>query len=195
MIRHILFSAALMLGHVCALPVTAQEGGTIGSSSSRNSNSGTTDQSISYYKENLRKILEQLARPNRYGAKSPYEISQDMIPTEREIRAVYRDPIAKNMIKAFAQMDRGNFIIQGKERQTEVLLTVAWTDDLIDGGSAMRKFPGGYSKATKYMKRGFPIATFKFVEPGKDLGMAFNGLVHTGSRWVMLPKPWRFLND
>jgi hypothetical protein len=37
------------------------------------------------------------------------------------------------------------------------------------------------------------IYRFKFVEPGKDLGMAFDGLIYVNGHWRIFPKPWRAL--
>ena len=38
---------------------------------------------------------------------------------------------------------------------------------------------------------GHTIYRFKFVQPGKNIGMAFDGLVKVNGRWVIFPKPWR----
>ena len=78
----------------------------------------------------------------------------------------------------------------GKPEQTEVLLVLARTDDLIDGKPVLEEFPGGYKRVTGEMKRGIAIARFKFVQPGSPSGMAFDGLVHVNGRWVLIPRPW-----
>jgi hypothetical protein len=57
----------------------------------------------------------------------------------------------------------------------------------------LNEFPGGYKDVLAHMKPGIPIVRFKFVEPGKRLGMAFDGLVHVNGRWVLMPRPWRAL--
>ena len=41
------------------------------------------------------------------------------------------------------------------------------------------------------IKPGLKVYRFKFVEPGEDLGMAFDGLVNVNGHWRIFPKPWR----
>mgnify|MGYP007134684063 CR=1 FL=1 len=78
-----------------------------------------------------------------------------------------------------------------KEGQTELLLWSATTDELKKGTGNASKFPGGYQKAVNHLKPGLMVCRWKFVAPGKTLGMAFDGLYNINGRWVLMPKPWR----
>ncbi len=69
--------------------------------------------------------------------------------------------------------------INGKPEQTEVLVTSG------------KSLPGGYSMQAAHFKKGVEIYGFKYVEPGKTLGMSYDGLVKLGDTWVMIPKAWR----
>lgn len=111
-------------------------------------------------------------------------------PTAADYRAIYKDPLAGRLEQEHRKIWDAGTVLAGKLEQTELLLVVVRTDDLIDGKPALAEFPGGYKKVVGEMKRGLPIARFKFVKPGSDTGMAFDGLVHVNGRWVLIPKPW-----
>lgn len=51
--------------------------------------------------------------------------------------------------------------------------------------------PGGYTRTAAKFKSGISIYGFKFVEPGKEIGMAYDGLIKVDGTWVMIPKAWR----
>lgn len=44
-----------------------------------------------------------------------------------------------------------------------------------------------------FLNKGLVFYRFKFVEPGKELGISFDGLVFVNGRFVIFPKPWRML--
>jgi hypothetical protein len=77
--------------------------------------------------------------------------------------------------------------------QTELLLWNATVDELKNGTGDANQFPGGYKDIIQHIKPGHTIYRFKFVEPGKTIGMAFDGLVFINGHWVLIPKPWRVL--
>lgn len=90
--------------------------------------------------------------------------------------------------------DAGAMQIKPKAGQTELLLWSASSEDVKAWtGAAKEHFPGGYEKVGQHLNPGLTLYRFKFVEPGKTLGMAFDGLVHVDGRWVIFPKPWRAL--
>ena len=110
-----------------------------------------------------------------------------------EIRAVYGEPLASKLIATYDKHLTANVAIGPKAGQTELLTWFATTGGLRNGGAALKAFPGGYDQVRPYFVGDYPIVRFKFVEPGKELGMAYDGLVHVGGRWVWMPKPWRAL--
>ncbi len=68
-----------------------------------------------------------------------------------------------------------------KPGQTEILIT----------GPELKDLPGGYGKAIEHFKPGVEIYGFKYVEPGKTTGMAYDGLFRRDGQWFFLPKAWR----
>ncbi|HKV00459.1 MAG TPA: hypothetical protein VJR58_34480 [Vineibacter sp.] len=117
-------------------------------------------------------------------------LMRSLRPTAADYRAVYKDPLAGRLEQEHRKIWDAGTVLAGKPDQTELLLLVVRTDDLIDGKPALGEFPGGYKKVVGEMKRGLPIARFKFVKPGSGTGMAFDGLVYVNGRWVLIPKPW-----
>ncbi len=76
--------------------------------------------------------------------------------------------------------------------QTRLLLFSATTDDLRTWrGDAADHFPGGYQQVADKFRSGLTIYAFKFVEPQRDIGMSYNGLIYVNGRWRFFPKPWR----
>lgn len=112
-------------------------------------------------------------------------------PTPEDIRAVYNEPLASLLIEKVIPMFAPGVKIGPREGQSELWVSRATTDQLIEGAAVRRDFPGGYEKVFAYMKPGVPIMVFKFRKPGEELGLAFDGLVFVNGRWVLIPKPWR----
>ena len=68
-----------------------------------------------------------------------------------------------------------------KEGQTEILV----------GGPGLQELPGGYTTHSKHFKPDVEIYSFKYVEPGKTLGMSYDGLMNVDGDWIFIPKAWR----
>jgi hypothetical protein len=58
-----------------------------------------------------------------------------------------------------------------------------------------KDFPSGYKLVASHLIGTSRIYRFRFVEPGKELGNAYDGLTHINGHWVLIPKPWRALDD
>ena len=121
------------------------------------------------------------------------DLTMSLRPTEEDIRSVYEDELAERLIQSYEGLFRPGVAIGPNGGQTELLTWHARTDALIAGKDILQEFPGGYKEVVPFMKPGHTIVRFKFVEPGETLGMAFDGLIYTGERWVFMPKPWRSL--
>ena len=116
-------------------------------------------------------------------------------PTQADVRAVYKEPLASNMVRIYDAVFADKIKVYAKPGQTELLMWWTTTDALIRGDAVMRNFPGGYGRVTSYLNPGFPIVRFKFVKPGETVGMAYDGLIFVNGRWVLMPKPWRMLEE
>lgn len=115
-------------------------------------------------------------------------------PTSADYAAVFTGEAAKKAEAAYAPAwDAGQLVVRPKPGQTEVLLFEATTDQIKAGDEAAKDFPGGYAGVAEQLQPGVTLYRFKFVEPGKTLGMAYDGLTHVNGRWAIFPKPWRAL--
>ncbi len=138
----------------------------------------------------VRALLQKFVTP---GNDIP-AMSKALFPTEADIRAVYRDPLASRLVENLLPMFTSNVAFKPKPGQDAIYLVYSTTDKLIAGSTQLQAFPGGYKKVLQYMNPGFPIVRFKFVKKGEMTGLAFDGLVFVNDRWVLIPKPWKFAN-
>ena len=114
-------------------------------------------------------------------------------PTPEDIRAVYAEPLATRLIAVSEKIFSSGAVIAPKPGQSELLFVPTTTARLKAGDPVLGRFPGGYRKVLSYFRADVPIVRFKFVEPGKTRGMAFDGLIFVNGHWVLIPKPWRAL--
>jgi hypothetical protein len=138
-----------------------------------------------------RKLLEDFVKPGADVA----ALSKALRPTTADLAAIFEADLAAKAETAYGPAwDAGKMVIGPKPGQTEVKLSSATSEELKSGAPASKEFPGGYAKVAGKLKPGIRVYRFKFVEPGKDLGMAFDGLVNVNGHFVIVPKPWRLID-
>ena len=120
-------------------------------------------------------------------------LTQALLPTEAEIKAVYAEPLASAMWANY-QKDLGPGTSFGpKAEHNDILVIYTSTRALFEQKPVLQEFPGGYKDILQYFKIDVPIVRFKFITAGETLGLAFDGLIYLNGRWVIMPKPWRSL--
>ncbi len=127
-------------------------------------------------------------------------LTKALKPSEKDYEAFFTGK-AVATAKAFYAKEwaSGRAMIGHKPDQTELKVWKATVEQLTNTpkGNVLKSdakhFPGGYSKVTADLKPGLEIYRFKFVKPGRSLGMGYDGLVHVNGRWVVFGKPWRAL--
>ncbi len=140
--------------------------------------------------EQVRALLETFLQPGADIA----ALSARLFPTEADIRALYKDPLASALVRDLLPRFKPGVKFQPKPEHDAIFMVRATTDQLISEDPILQEFPGGYSQVLAYMKPGIPIVRFKFVKSGETLGLAFDGLVFVNGRWVLVPKPWGYLD-
>lgn len=120
-------------------------------------------------------------------------LTQAILPTEAEVKAVYAEPLASAMWANYQDQMGPGVSFAPKQGQSALLVVYATTRELYDRKPVLEEFPGGYKDVLQYFKADVPIVRFKFVKPGEELGFAFDGLIYVNNRWVIMPKPWRSL--
>jgi hypothetical protein len=82
----------------------------------------------------------------------------------------------------------------GKPGQSEVHTFAVQAKMLATENEFSMEFPGGYRKIAELLVPDRIWLRFKFVEPGKSTGMAYDGLVWLDGRWAWFPKPWHVIS-
>ncbi len=140
--------------------------------------------------EQVQKMLEDFV-----ASGSPLaEFVKNLQPTNEEIKAVYKEPLASNLIKMYEKMYSSLDRLKKPADQNDVFIVFTTTVKLAQGGEILSKFPGGYGNAREYFSGDFPIVKFEFVKVGETDGFGFDGLIFVNDRWVLMPKPWRGLD-
>lgn len=120
-------------------------------------------------------------------------LTQKLRPSEADYAAVFEASLAP---KARAMYDpvwsSGALVVAPKEGQTELMIHGIPTSEIRQWSPKASAFlPGGYKEIATDVKDGNTIYAFKFVKPGEQSGMAFDGLVFVNGHWCLMPKPWR----
>lgn len=133
-------------------------------------------------------LLKEFVKPGADHAK----LSKALQPATADYGSVYDADFAKKLEAAYEPAWKsGDLVVKPKDGQTEVLVWGASAEDLKAGKGNAAQFPGGYRQVAPMLKDGVTLYFFKFVEPGKNLGMAYDGLVHVNGKWRIMPKPFR----
>lgn len=140
--------------------------------------------------EGAQALLKQfVAKDADHGA-----LTKSLKPTTADYKALFDTASAAKVEAAQAKdWDSGKAVIKPKPNQTEVKLWSASGADIAAGKGNAKEFPGGYKKIAKHLAQQVLFYRFKFVEAGKDTGVAYDGLAFVNGHWVIAPKPWKAL--
>lgn len=137
-------------------------------------------------------FLEQFTKPDANHA----ELTKSLRPTPDDYKAMFDEATAAKIEAAQAKdWDSGKAIIQPKPKQTEVKVWGATGADIAAGKGNGAQFPGGYKKVGEHLQPAQMYFAFKFVQPGQEKGLEFDGLAFVNGHWVIAFKPWRALEE
>jgi hypothetical protein len=133
-------------------------------------------------------LVNQFVQPNADHA----ALTKQLKPTTEDYKAIFATPeMAEKAESTYAEVwNSPDAVIRPKAGQTNVRVVSVSTDN-IKSGTGLDAFPGGYKDAGALFKPGLDLYKFDFLEPGKELGMAYDALVYVNGHWRFLPKPWR----
>jgi hypothetical protein len=135
-------------------------------------------------------LLKQFVKPGADGAM----LSKQLRPSSGDVASVFEPDLAAKLDTAYqSAWDAGKFVVAPNPGQTEVKISSATSDELRMWTGAAMDFPAGWKTVAAKLKPRLKIYRFKFVEPGKDIGMAYDGLIYINGAWRIFPKPWRAL--
>ena len=118
-------------------------------------------------------------------------------PTTEDYRALFAGDVAAKAERFYAtNLWNGDVKLGGDAGQTELKVFKATSEEIRSWSSTVEaNFPGGYQQIGPHLRPGLTWYRWKYTEPGKDTGMAYEGLVHVNGHWVWTPKPWRALES
>jgi hypothetical protein len=159
-------------------------------STTGDSNAGSTS-AYPNTDEGARNLINEFVKPNAdYAA-----LSKNLRPTKADYEAVFDPDMAKKADALYSPAwDAGQLVVAPKPGQSEVRMDSATTDEMKTWTGAATDFPEGWKQVAAQLKPGVKIYKFKFVEPGKATGMAYEGLAHVNGNWRIFPKPWRVMD-
>ena len=136
--------------------------------------------SLSSPLDKVRAIAEELRLD--LGSAAPYR------PDAAQVAALAATPGDALKLQAYVDLVYAELILgqaAAKEGQTEILVS----------GPDLTDLPGGYSKHAEHFKSDARFYRFKYVKPGEDLGMSFDGLTQVNGKWIFIPKAWRAFEE
>ncbi|CAN5656297.1 hypothetical protein BH09MYX1_BH09MYX1_03170 [soil metagenome] len=113
-------------------------------------------------------------------------LTKELKPTSRDYATVFGASAAKAEAYYTTLWSDPKLAVGPKSGQTALILFASTTDTVTKSPG---DFPSNYTKAQ--LTAGMPIYAWKFVEPGKTIGMAFDGLVFVNGHFALFPKPWK----
>lgn len=123
-------------------------------------------------------------------------LTKQLRPTTADYRAIFDAGAAAKIDAVYSvEWDRGSFVVSARPGQTEVKISSATVADLKAANEKAKDFPSGYAKVSSHLVGNSTLYRFRFVEPGQEQGNSYDGLVHVNGHWVLIPKPWRGLDD
>lgn len=85
--------------------------------------------------------------------------------------------------------------VQSMPADSQLKLAIAPAGMLLEENELSRQFPGGYRALAPLLNPHRVWVAWKLIPPGKDAGMAYDGLVWLEDHWAWFPKPYRALAD
>ena len=123
-------------------------------------------------------------------------LGSQLRPREEDWALTFVDEVIPRFQKYYQGLFLANVTPAAKVGQTQLRVTAAQAEHLIFRNPLSDRFPGGYKKVAHLFQPGTIWLAWKFTEPGKTTGMAYDGLVYLpDERFVWFPKPWRMLSQ
>lgn len=142
--------------------------------------------------EGARAFLQRFVDPNADVG----QLTGSLRPMTSDYEAIF-DPQTAGRVEAGLAKDwnTGKLIIKPAKGQTEIKLWSATGTELAQGTGSAKEFPPEYRQIGQHLAPDRLFFRFKFVEPGKDTSVAYDALTFVQDHWVLVPKPWRALEE
>ena len=136
-------------------------------------------------------ILQRFMKP---GADRK-ALTQALRPGRADYAAIFKQPFADKAYRLHApHWQSGAAEISMEPDQTELVIYPVPGDELREYGYASH-VQGGYEDVAGLMKPGLTLYTWRYREPGRKVGIKYDGLYFVNGHWVWIPKPYRLLKQ
>jgi hypothetical protein len=130
-------------------------------------------------------IFSELLQRESYA--SYQNIGALWVPSREDFHRVFvRD--ADDAYESYQRLFASTPVAAPKSGQTYVRIEASAAEDIL----VASMFPGGFSKIINNIRKDTVWVCWKFTEPHKKTGMAYNGLVSFDGQLKWFPKPWRY---
>lgn len=119
------------------------------------------------------------------------EMTALLRPQDADYERVFIDKVVPLARAAYGTLWTSVPPISGRAGHAVVFAWVCMSEQF--GTPAASRFPGGYARIAPALRPGVPWFCWKFVAPGRTLGVSYDGLVRLDDRWLWFPKPWKVL--
>jgi hypothetical protein len=161
-----------------------------GGSSNSGGITGTVPETSQYpgTPDGAKALVAEFVKPNADLA----ALTKTLRPTRADYAAVFTSELAAKADAVYGPAwDSGQLVVAPKPGQTQVMIMSATSEELKSWTGDAREFAGGWKDVSAQLKPGVTFYQFQFVEPGKQFGMAYDGLAYVNGNWRIFPKPWR----
>ncbi len=136
---------------------------------------------------------QRVLTPFLAAGADPIALTRAFRPSPDDYGKVFRAELVAGLRSIYDGIWETQPAITRKPGQNVLLVHACVAEGFVMGSVMMEAFPGGYAGLDEDLVPGRVWACWKFVEPGKRLGMAWDGLVHLDGRWVWFPRAWAFV--
>lgn len=130
--------------------------------------------------------------------KTREDLTECLFPSLDDCKRLFHDPkLGRKVYRYQRQIRRTTTLVLGPrmEGQTQLLMWKATPEELDLYEGEARYFPGGYHELARDFQPDLIFYRFKFVEPGRKLGSAYDIMVYLDGHWRLIHRPWLVLFD
>ncbi|MBX7240408.1 MAG: hypothetical protein K1X92_01570 [Bacteroidia bacterium] len=141
-------------------------------------------------KEGLTELIELFSSMNY---KTRLKFSKQLRPDKSDYYEVFiNQDFAEKIYLYHKKLYHGSSIViqPNLEGQSEILLWEASQDDFKKYIHEAVYFPGGYKEIADEFNPDLKYYRFKYVQPGKHTGSAYDMFVYVSGKWRFFPRPW-----
>lgn len=140
-----------------------------------------------FVEQNLAPLLDALRKD------SDGRIVERLRPRPEDYAFVFEPEFVEMARRAYETVWQQRLEIETAPPQTETRVAASPAGMLLGDNDLSRPFPNGYRSIAHYLNPRRVWVAWRYVEPGRSSGIAYDGLVWCDDHWAWFPKPYRIL--